>query len=121
MVAGVSVALFWRREGDKQAIQFMEQLCKRYPSVNFLKVDPFPTKETIFFPSSNRVVLTSSSPLQHTTLIDQVEVEEHSNIARSEGVSSFPTFIVYKNGSRVKEIPGDKRNLLENTVKSYST
>ncbi|RVW57534.1 Inactive TPR repeat-containing thioredoxin TTL3 [Vitis vinifera] len=73
--------------GSKQVIQFMEQLCKRYPSVNFLKV----------------------------------EVEEHPNIARSEGVSSLPAFKIYKNGSRVKEISGDNLDLLESTVKSYNT
>lgn len=84
---GVSVALFCSGEGNKQVIQFMEQLCKRYPSVNFLKV----------------------------------EVEEHPNIARSEGVSSLPAFKIYKNGSRVKEISGDNLDLLESTVKSYNT
>eukprot|EP00261_Vitis_vinifera_P015337 XP_003635218.2 PREDICTED: TPR repeat-containing thioredoxin TTL1 [Vitis vinifera] len=84
---GVSVALFCSGEGSKQVIQFMEQLCKRYPSVNFLKV----------------------------------EVEEHPNIARSEGVSSLPAFKIYKNGSRVKEISGDNLDLLESTVKSYNT
>ncbi|KAL6337911.1 hypothetical protein AAG906_002377 [Vitis piasezkii] len=84
---GVSVALFCSGEGNKQVIQFMEQLCKRYPSVNFLKV----------------------------------EVEEHPNVARSEGVSSLPAFKIYKNGSRVKEISGDNLDLLESTVKSYNT
>ncbi|XP_034690272.1 TPR repeat-containing thioredoxin TTL1 [Vitis riparia] len=84
---GVSVALFCSGEGNKQVIQFMEQLCKRYPSVNFLKV----------------------------------EVEEHPNIARSEGVNSLPAFKIYKNGSRVKEISGDNLDLLESTVKSYNT
>ncbi|RVX23498.1 Inactive TPR repeat-containing thioredoxin TTL3 [Vitis vinifera] len=78
---------FCSGEGNKQVIQFMEQLCKRYPSVNFLKV----------------------------------EVEEHPNIARSEGVSSLPAFKIYKNGSRVKEISGDNLDLLESTVKSYNT
>ncbi|KAF8405999.1 hypothetical protein HHK36_008079 [Tetracentron sinense] len=36
---GMSVVLFCNKSSDKQVLQFMEQLCKRYPSVNFLKVE----------------------------------------------------------------------------------
>ncbi|CAI9109415.1 OLC1v1009233C1 [Oldenlandia corymbosa var. corymbosa] len=37
--SGVSVVLFCNKPGDKSIIQFLEQLQKRYPSVNFLKVE----------------------------------------------------------------------------------
>lgn len=36
---GVSVVLFCNKPGDKPTIHYMEQLQKRYPSVNFLKVE----------------------------------------------------------------------------------
>ncbi|KAL3527753.1 hypothetical protein ACH5RR_012409 [Cinchona calisaya] len=36
---GVSVVLFCNKQCDKPIMQFMEQLQKRYPSVNFLKVE----------------------------------------------------------------------------------
>ncbi|KAK2990808.1 hypothetical protein RJ640_008948 [Escallonia rubra] len=36
---GTSVALFCNKPGDVRSLQLMEQLHKRYPSVNFLKVD----------------------------------------------------------------------------------
>lgn len=51
----------------------------------------------------------------------KVEVEEHPSIAKSEGVSSLPAFKIFKNGSRVKEIPGDNHELLESSVKYYTT
>ncbi|KAF8404577.1 hypothetical protein HHK36_009464 [Tetracentron sinense] len=84
---GMSVVLFCKKPSDKQVLQFMEQLCKRYSSVNFLKVD----------------------------------VEDHPYIAKSESVSSVPAFKIYKNGSRVKEIPGNDHEYLESSVKFYST
>ncbi|GAV59266.1 Thioredoxin domain-containing protein/TPR_8 domain-containing protein/TPR_11 domain-containing protein [Cephalotus follicularis] len=50
----------------------------------------------------------------------KVEVEDHPYLAKSEGVRSIPAFKIYKNGSMVKEIPGNSRELLETTVKLYS-
>ncbi|KAK6923431.1 hypothetical protein RJ641_011735 [Dillenia turbinata] len=84
---GVSVALFCNQPGDRQTLEYMEKLCKKFPSVNFLKV----------------------------------EVEDHQYLAKSEVVSSLPAFKLYKNGSRVKEIPGDNLELLESSVKYHST
>ncbi|KAJ4701311.1 TPR repeat-containing thioredoxin like [Melia azedarach] len=84
---GMAVVLFCNKEKHKQVLQLMEQVCKRFPSVNFLKV----------------------------------EVEDHPYIAKSEGVTSVPSFKIYKNGSRVKEIPGNNRELLEKSVKLYSS
>ncbi|OVA07633.1 Tetratricopeptide repeat-containing domain [Macleaya cordata] len=36
---GMSVVLFCNKSNDKQALNLLGQLCKRYPSVNFLKVE----------------------------------------------------------------------------------
>ncbi|KAJ0024954.1 hypothetical protein Pint_08327 [Pistacia integerrima] len=84
---GMAVVLFCNKANHKQVLQLMEQVCKRFPSVNFLKV----------------------------------EVEDHPYLAKSEAVSSIPAFKIYKNGSRVKEIPGNNRELLEKSVKLYSS
>ncbi|KAF3445797.1 hypothetical protein FNV43_RR10974 [Rhamnella rubrinervis] len=51
----------------------------------------------------------------------KVEVEDHPYLAKSEGVKTVPTFKIYKNGSRVKEIPGINHELLESLVKLYSS
>lgn len=51
----------------------------------------------------------------------QVEIEDHPYMAKSEGVSSFPAFKIYKNGSRVKEISGNNHELLEKSVKLFSS
>ncbi|KAJ9673807.1 hypothetical protein PVL29_023388 [Vitis rotundifolia] len=84
---GMSVVLFCNKTSHKQVLQLLEQVCKRYPSVYFLKV----------------------------------EVEDHPYLAKSESVSSVPAFKIYKNGSRVKEIPGNNRELLESSIKLYSS
>ncbi|KAA8546831.1 hypothetical protein F0562_003245 [Nyssa sinensis] len=83
----LSVVLFCNKPGDRQTLHFMEQLCKRYPPVNFFKV----------------------------------EVEDHSSLAKSEGVCSLPAFKLYKTGSRPKEIAGDNHELLESSIKFYTT
>lgn len=49
----------------------------------------------------------------------KVEVEDHPYLAKSEAVSNIPAFKIYKNGSRVKEIPGNSLELLENSVKLH--
>ncbi|XWS23873.1 hypothetical protein CRYUN_Cryun28dG0052800 [Craigia yunnanensis] len=84
---GMTLVLFCNKAKDKQVLQLTEQVCKRFPSVNFLKV----------------------------------EIEDHPYLAKSEAVSSIPAFKIYKNGSRVKEIPGNNPELLERSVKLYSS
>ncbi|CAK8537494.1 unnamed protein product [Lathyrus sativus] len=84
---GMAVVLFSNKGTHKQVSTVFEQISKRFPSVNFLKV----------------------------------EIEDHPYLAKSEGVSSFPTFKIYKNGSRVKEISGNNHELLERSVKLYSS
>ncbi|CAJ1974119.1 unnamed protein product [Sphenostylis stenocarpa] len=84
---GMSVVLFCNKATHKQVLLVLEQTCKRFPSVNFLKV----------------------------------EIEDHPYLAKSEGVNCVPAFKIYKNGSRVKEIPGNNHELLEKLVKLYSS
>lgn len=36
---GLSVALFCNKPGNTQTLQFIDQLCKRYPTIKFLKVE----------------------------------------------------------------------------------
>ncbi|XP_050223120.1 TPR repeat-containing thioredoxin TTL1 [Mercurialis annua] len=84
---GMSVVLFCNKEKHEQVLQLMQQVCKIFPSVYFLKV----------------------------------EVEDHPCLEKSESVTSLPSFKIYKNGSRVKEIPGNNRHLLEKSVKLYSS
>jgi tetratricopeptide (TPR) repeat protein len=85
---GLAVVHFSTRSSErcKQISPFVDQLCKRHPSVNFLKVD----------------------------------VEENLYLAKSENVSTVPTFKIYKNGLKVKEIVGPSQQLLEYSVKHYS-
>ncbi|XP_030947853.1 TPR repeat-containing thioredoxin TTL1-like [Quercus lobata] len=84
---GMSVVLFCNKSNHKQVLQVLEHVCKRFPSINFLKV----------------------------------EIEDHPYLANSEHVRSIPAFKIYKNGSRVKEIPGNDREMLESSVKLYSS
>ncbi|XP_030481199.2 inactive TPR repeat-containing thioredoxin TTL3 isoform X1 [Cannabis sativa] len=84
---GMCVVLFCNKAKQKRVFQALEQVCKRFPSVNFLKV----------------------------------EVEDYPYLVKTEGVTTIPTFKIYKNGSRVQEIPGNNHELLENSVKWYSS
>uniref|UniRef100_A0A2P2K7F0 TPR repeat-containing thioredoxin TTL1 n=1 Tax=Rhizophora mucronata TaxID=61149 RepID=A0A2P2K7F0_RHIMU len=69
-----------------QISPFVDTLCSRYPSINFLKVD----------------------------------IKENPAVANSENVRIVPTFKIYKNGSRVKEIVCPSRYVLEHSVRHYS-
>ncbi|GLJ38630.1 hypothetical protein SUGI_0787650 [Cryptomeria japonica] len=84
---GLAVVLFKSRSNDqcKKILPFIDQLCGRYPSVNFLKVD----------------------------------IEENPTSAKSESISFVPTFKIYKNGVKVKEILCPSQQVLENSVKYY--
>ncbi|KAK7410535.1 hypothetical protein VNO78_01381 [Psophocarpus tetragonolobus] len=84
---GMSVVLFCNKATHKQVLLVLEKTCKRFPSVNFLKV----------------------------------EIEDHPYLAKSEDVNCIPAFKIYKNGTRVKEIPGNNHDLLEKLVKLYSS
>ncbi|RZC87709.1 hypothetical protein C5167_028163 [Papaver somniferum] len=67
---------------------------------------------------SLRSLLNSGTVLEKCS--SRVEVEEHPILAKSEGVNSIPVFRMYKNGSRIKEIPRTSLELLESTVKFYT-
>ncbi|KAG9451571.1 hypothetical protein H6P81_011536 [Aristolochia fimbriata] len=85
---GMSVVLFCKKTCNvTKQMAFAEQLCKRYPSVKFLKVD----------------------------------VEENPYISKSEGVGSVPSFHIYKNGSKVKDVDGGSHDLVESSVKFFSS
>ncbi|KAL0448701.1 UNVERIFIED_CONTAM: TPR repeat-containing thioredoxin TTL4 [Sesamum latifolium] len=49
----------------------------------------------------------------------KVEVDDLPSLAKSEGVNSLPTFIIYTKGLRAKEVPGDNYVLLEKSIKYY--
>ncbi|XP_031105899.1 TPR repeat-containing thioredoxin TTL1-like [Ipomoea triloba] len=71
----------------KQIAPFLDTLCTRYPSINFLMVD----------------------------------VEESPAIANAENVRIVPTFKIYKKSSRVKEMVCPSPEVLESSVRHYST
>ncbi|XP_061363397.1 TPR repeat-containing thioredoxin TTL1 isoform X2 [Gastrolobium bilobum] len=85
---GVSVVHFEIASNSqcKQISPFVDTLCGRYPSINFLKVD----------------------------------IQESPTVATAENVRIVPTFKIYKNGSRVKEIVCPSRDMLEHSVRHYS-
>ncbi|PRQ31054.1 putative 43kDa postsynaptic protein [Rosa chinensis] len=85
---GVSVVHFKAASNlqCKQISPFVDTLCGRYPSINFLKVD----------------------------------IEESPAVANIENVKIVPTFKIYKNGSRVKEMVCPCREMLEHSVRHYS-
>ncbi|KAI4313113.1 hypothetical protein L6164_026121 [Bauhinia variegata] len=70
----------------KQISSFVDTLCHRYPSINFLRVN----------------------------------IQECPAVATAENVHIVPTFKIYKNGSRVKEIICPSRDMLEHSVRHYS-
>ncbi|XP_050218117.1 TPR repeat-containing thioredoxin TTL1-like [Mercurialis annua] len=86
---GVSVVHFKSSSNlhCKQISPFLDTLCSRYPSINFLQVD----------------------------------IEENSAVASAENVRTVPTFKIYKNGNRVKEIVCPSREMLEHSVRHYSS
>ena len=49
----------------------------------------------------------------------QVDVEERPEIARAESVIVVPTFKIYRDGLRVKEMVSPSRQVLECSVRHY--
>ncbi|KAK7405321.1 hypothetical protein VNO78_06543 [Psophocarpus tetragonolobus] len=85
---GVSVVHFETASNVqcKQISPFVNALCSRYPSINFLKVD----------------------------------IQACPTVATAENVRVVPTFKIYKNGSRVKEIICPSHDMLEHSIRHYS-
>ncbi|XP_073284798.1 inactive TPR repeat-containing thioredoxin TTL3-like [Primulina huaijiensis] len=79
---GLCVVLFCSKLSSKQDLQLLQHVSRKFPSVNFLKV----------------------------------EIEDNAGIIKSQGVKAVPVFIVYKNGSKAKEIPGDRIDWLERHI-----
>ncbi|CAN1248995.1 TPR repeat-containing thioredoxin TTL1 [Linum perenne] len=50
----------------------------------------------------------------------KVDIENNSDVATTENVRIVPTFKIYKDGSRVKEIICPTRDVLEHSVRHYS-
>lgn len=50
----------------------------------------------------------------------KVDVEESPAVAMAENVRILPTFKIYKNGSRVKEMVCPSPEVLESSVRHYS-
>ncbi|XP_059663237.1 inactive TPR repeat-containing thioredoxin TTL3 [Cornus florida] len=85
---GVSLVHFMMASNQQceQISPFVDLLCARYPSVNFLKVN----------------------------------VEQSAAIAKAESVSLVPTFNIYKNGDKVKEIISPRHQDLESLLRQQS-
>lgn len=85
---GVSVVHFKAATNQhcEQISPFINVLCARYPSVNFLKVD----------------------------------VEQCPALAKAESIRIVPTFMIYKNGGKIKEMVCPSHQVLEYSVRHYS-
>jgi hypothetical protein len=90
---------------------FVNTLCARYPSVNFLKVTNTAIHVTVPYPPYINMPF-FLSPLQ-------VDVNESPAVARAENVRTIPTFKIYKNGIRVKEMICPSQQLLEYSVRHF--
>lgn len=51
----------------------------------------------------------------------QVDVDENPVIAKAEGLTFIPTFKIYKNGHKLKEMLGPSEEALECAMKQYSS
>jgi DnaJ family protein C protein 7 len=51
----------------------------------------------------------------------QVDVDENPLIAKAEGLTFIPTFKIYKNGHKLKEMLGPSEEALECVMKQYSS
>lgn len=67
-----------------------------------------------------RVMCCITGPQMAGDLELQVDVEENPYLAKAESVSFVPTFKIYKNGFKVKEIVGPTHQALENVVSHFS-
>jgi hypothetical protein len=92
---------------------FVNTLRTRYPSVNFLKV----TDSVTWF--IRYIVLNFADINTPFWSSLQVDVNESPAVARAENVRTIPTFKIYKNGVRVKEMICPSQQLLEYSVRHY--
>lgn len=86
-LTGVSVVYFMSPSNEHciQIGPFVDALCTRYPSLNFLKVD----------------------------------INKSPAVAKTENVRIVPTFKIYRNGARMKEMICPSQQVLEYSVRHY--
>lgn len=59
--------------------------------------------------------------ISHCCFQLKVDIDENPAVAAAENVRIVPTFKIYKNGSRVKEIVCPSRDMLEQSVRHYNS
>lgn len=96
-----------------QITPFVNALCTRYPSVNFLKV------LSHFFFMYYISYFLNFICVDFTYVCTKVDVNENPAVAKAENVRIVPTFKIYKNGTRVKEMICPSQQVLEYSVKHY--
>ncbi|TPX56910.1 hypothetical protein PhCBS80983_g04204 [Powellomyces hirtus] len=50
----------------------------------------------------------------------KIDVDEVPDVAEQAGVSSMPTFLIYKNGEKIAEVVGANPTKLETEIKKYA-
>lgn len=111
-------------ERSRQIVPVVEQLCKKNPTVNFLKV-------TFSFCNVHAAIHSyfaglSSSPSLYVYLkvvcpiCVKVDVQTNAYLAKAESVEFVPTLKIYKNGYKVKELLGPSQETLEHAVSHFS-
>jgi DnaJ family protein C protein 7 len=99
----------------------VDALCSECPSVNFLKVinlthlSMYQLLQSVT--SSKRFQVANESPAYVNF---QVNVEESPTIAKAENVRIVPTFKIYKDGARVKEMICPSLHVLRYSVRHYA-
>lgn len=110
---------------SKQISPFVDMLCARCPSVNFVKVKCKNARTMYHF-----IYLVPSIPVTEILhlvcciLMDQyimkVDMDETPAVAEVENVRVVPTFKIYKNGTQMKELICPSQEVLEHSVRHYS-
>ncbi|KAJ6417117.1 hypothetical protein OIU84_002921 [Salix udensis] len=92
----------------------------------FRAATSLPCVSVVHFKSSSNVHCKQISPLVDTLCVRypsinflKVDMEEHPAIANAENVRIVPTFKIYKNGNRVKEIVCPSHDVLEHSYKDH--
>lgn len=123
---GVSVVHF-KAASDlqcKQISPFVDMLCARYPSINFVKASyRHFHRITLIILCMPRYFCCCILDIKLYTYDGdalQVDIEETPAVANIENVKIVPTFKIYKHGSRVKEMVCPCREMLEHSVRHYS-
>lgn len=95
---------------------FLDTLCTRYPSINFLKVR---CSQEGCLPCFSIFYLCFSEFSQYIYEL-KVDIEDSPAIGHSENVRVVPTFKIYRKGVRVKEMICPSPEVLESSVRHYN-